>query len=212
MVYATPHSKLTIFGDSYGGQEEWQTGVRLTGQQQPSEADFGEINTAVQTFLGVTSVGFPNGFRYLGLKWAPQDVNGKYGENGEAIEWLRPTAFTGPGSAAGYPQIAMVLSLRTARSRGYASNGRMYWPSATLIDPATGRIPASNAGTVATAGAALIANINNAGIGTVAVMSAVGSGRTEVVTSVRVGRVMDTQRRRRNGLVEEYTTETPLPS
>lgn len=209
MPYTSAHGKLTILGDSYSSQEEWSVGLRLIGTTVPTPAQLSTVNTAVGTFLSTTGLFFPAGHRYLGLKWAPQDVNGFYGDNGESVEWWRPTPQV--GSALGAPQLALVLSLRTARARGFASNGRMYFPSANLPDSATGLISTTHANAVAAAGGALMTAIRGSGVGSPAVMSTVGDGRTEAVLGVRIGRVLDTQRRRRNALPETYTAETAVP-
>lgn len=209
MVYTAAHGKLSILGDSYSAQEQWQVGLRLIGTTPPTAGQLSTVNTAVGTFLATTALLFTAGFRYLGLKWAPQDVDGHYGEAGEAVEWWRPTPLT--GSAMGAPQLALVTSLRTARARGYASNGRMYWPSAQLPDTTTGLITSAQAIAVANACGTLMTAIRGSGVGNPAVMSTFGAGRTEPVTGVRVGRVLDTQRRRRNGLPETYSAETVVP-
>jgi hypothetical protein len=211
MPYAAPHGLLTILGDAFTSTEEWQTGIRLTGTSPPTEAQFEALDDAVATFLGTGAVSFPVGRRFLGFKWAPQTVDGRYPEGADSVEWFRLSPLSGTG-AGGYPQIAVVLSLRTARPRGYASNGRMYVPCSQAIGSSDGRISAATALGIATAGATLIAAINDVGLGQAAVMSAVGAGRTEPITGVRVGRVMDTQRRRRNQLAEEYTDPVAVPS
>lgn len=211
MAYTGPHGYLTILGDSYGGAEEWQTGIRLMGTTPPTEAQMEAVDTAVTTFLTTGALRFTAGFRYLSLKWAPQTAEGRYPEGEDAVEWLRPTPLAGTTSG-GFPQIALVTSWRTARSRGRGSNGRSYWPSVQTIASATGRFPLNDGTLVAAAAAQLIASLEAAGIGTPAVMSAVGTGITEPITGVRVGLVMDTQRRRRNGISEEYTETAAVPS
>lgn len=209
-MYTAAHGKLTIFGDAYNGAELWQTGVRLVGAGAPTTAAFEAVDAGVAIFLATPNLGFSQGFRYTGLKWSPQDVNGRYPDGQDAIDWLRPAPIAGAGQGA-YPQICLVLSLRTGRSRGYASNGRMYWPSAQTLDTGQGKIPDARTLDVAVAGAELMADISRSGMGTPAVMSTVGTGRTEVVTATRVGRVMDTQRRRRNNLTEDYSPEQSVP-
>lgn len=211
MPYSAPHGLLTILGDAYGGTEIWQTGLRLIGTSEPTTAEFEAINTAVATFLATTALRFPSGFRYIGLKWAPQTVDGRYPEGSDAVEWLRPTPLAGNVSG-GFPQIAVVTSYRTARTRGYASNGRGYWPSVQVVSATTGRFPVADGNAIASAAAAMVNAIGDSGAGTPAVMSAVGAGRTEPITGVRVGLVMDTQRRRRDGIAEEYTAVAAVPS
>lgn len=210
MPYPSPHTYVTWFGDAFSGAEEWQVGLRLA---QPfagaTEAQLEDLSDAMAALL--PNVGFPGGRRFLGVKVAPQDVNGRYPDGVDAVEYLRPTPLVGAASA-GFPQIALVLSLRTARSRGYASNGRMYLPSTFSISASTGLIPETDALNAATAGANFIAAVGLVGLGEPSVMSTVGAGRVETITGVRVGRVMDTQRRRRNQLPETYTEPAPVPS
>lgn len=211
MPYPRAHTYVTWFGDGWGGQEIWQVGLRLDGTDTPLTMQLEGLDAAMATLLGDPGVGFPTACRYLGLKVAPQDVNGRYPDGSDAVEYLRPSPLTGSWTE-GYPQIALVISWRTARSRGYASNGRMYLPSANKPASSTGRIPPAEADSAATAGAAFIAAVNSADLGAASVMSTVGAGRIEAITDVRVGGVMDTQRRRRNQITEEYSTPVPVPS
>lgn len=210
MPYPAPHVYVTWFGDAFGEVENWQVGLRIAAPFVPPTTDELEALDAAFATLLSANVAFPAGRRYLGVKVAPQDVNGRYPDGVDAVEYLRPTPVSG-GSGAGYPQIALVLSMRTARSRGYASNGRMYIPSSLGITAGTGLISAADAGNAATAGATFIGAVNAVGIGIASVMSTVGTGRSEPITGVRVGRVMDTQRRRRNQLPETYTEPVPVP-
>lgn len=211
MPYPVAHGLLTILGDAYTQSEEWQTGLRLLASGPPTEAEFVAVDAAIATFLGNSALRFPSGRRYLGLKWAPQDTSGRYPEGEDSIEWFRTTPLSG-GGPVGFPQIAVVTSLRTPRTRGFASNGRMYWPATPSVSATDGRMSAPDALSIATAGAALIGAIADSGIGTPAVFSAVGAGRAEPVTGVRVGRVADTVRRRRNQIAEEYTDVVAVPS
>lgn len=211
MPYPAPHTYVTWFGDAFSGAEEWQVGLRIAaGFEPPTQQQLEALDAAFATLV-TANVQFPGGRRYLGLKVAPQDVNGRYPDGVDAVEYLRAAPVNGAASG-GYPQIALCLSFRTERTRGYASNGRMYVPSAFPIVASDGRISAANASNAALAGAQFVGAVNAAGIGPAAVMSTVGAGRVELITGVRVGRVMDTQRRRRNQLTEEYTEPAPVPS
>lgn len=103
------------------------------------------------------------------------------------------------------PQTTVCVSLTTGLRRGPAHAGRFYPPSCSGIS-ADGRIGAADATGMALGAANLIADINasNGGLGGVVVYSANGP-TTEPVTGTRVGRVVDTQRRRRRNLLEEYS-------
>lgn len=210
MSFPGLHSKVTFFGDAFASEEIWQTGLRLTGITPPTTQQLVDLAAAFVNNIWGIAFDVPARNRFLGVKWAPQNEEGDYGDTGESVEYFLPTADAGT-AANGYPQIALVLSLRTSRPRGLASNGRMYIPSAMPIDT-DGLISTSDATGAATAGAAFIGAVNDVGLGDVVVMSSVGTGLAEAVTSVRVGRVMDTQRRRRNALPELYTVPVEVPS
>lgn len=71
----------------------------------------------------------------------------------------------------------------------------------------------TNIGNVATAAALFLNTVNdvcNTGPepGVIQIMSSKGTGTSKGVTSMAIGNVLDTQRRRRNRLVEGYTTRS----
>lgn len=208
MPFPAAHSLLTFSGPAYGDQEEWATGCRLRGTQAPDVADLTAVGDAFIGFTGTTALGASNAARLVSVKWAPQTTAGRYGD-GEAVEALRtPQAL---GSNDRMPaQLAVVLSLRTARPRGRGSNGRMYIPALPTLGTNTGQFSAGDASTIAAAAATMLAAIGDI-LGTeVVVGSQVGAGLLETVTGVRVGRVPDTQRRRREGLPEAYSEVEPV--
>ncbi|MGV1089627.1 MAG: hypothetical protein ACOYBX_16765, partial [Mycobacterium sp.] len=123
------------------------------------------------------------------------------------------SAITG-GSTNVAPQLSIEVGLWSGSKFGRANYGKMYLPhTRMLLDPGTPRVSAANASTTATAMAAFITGLNGSaggwtGTPEVQVMSRVGSGTTKTVTTVRVGRVIDTQRRRRDRLIEDYQSHT----
>lgn len=211
MPYPRAHALVTWFGDAFSSAEWWQTGLRIDGVEAPSNIQLAALDLAFEEMVSAGALGLPAGHRYLGLKWAPQTTAGRYPDSNDAIEFLRETALVG-NSGDSYPQIALALSMRTARTRGYASNGRMYLPNARPILASTGLISQSDVDSAAFIGATFVAAVNNVGLGSAVVGSTVGAGRFEAITAVRVGRVMDTQRRRRNQLPELYSEASPVPS
>lgn len=208
MPFPAPHSLLTFSGPAYADQEEWSTGCRLRRSAPPTLAELQEAATAFQVFCGTTALGASNAARLVSVKWAPQNTEGKYGD-GESVELLlAPSAL---GSNDRMPaQIAIVLSLRTARPRGRGSNGRMYIPALPTLETNSGRFSGTDATTIAVAASDMLSEIGTALSTDVVVGSQVGSGLLETVTGVRVGRVPDTQRRRRQGLPESYSQESPV--
>lgn len=208
MPFPAAHSLLTFSGPAYADQEEWSTGCRLRRSTAPTEA---QLSAAADAFLGLTgttALGASNAARLVSVKWSPQNTEGKYGD-AESVEFLRAPAALGSNDRMP-AQIAVVISLRTARPRGRGSNGRMYIPALPTLEANTGRFSAGDASTIAAAAADFLSGVGDA-LGTdVVVGSQVGSGLLETVTAVRVGRVPDTQRRRREGLPESYSTDEPV--
>jgi len=120
------------------------------------------------------------------------------------------------GANDGAPgQLTLAVSLTTALARGRGHAGRMYPPncSAALaaVDEA-GQVPTGTADDIAQSAKTLIEDINTVcAVGAkVCVFSAVGQSQ-EPITGVRVGHVVDTQRRRRRSLRENYPAVVAIP-
>ena len=111
-----------------------------------------------------------------------------------------------PASIAyGVPQLSLAASLLTVAKRGIASRGRIYPPPTSFTVGSTGRV---NGQAVRDATTVLVRDLNNFpwldGNNTrVVVLGKDGSYRS--VTAVAVGDVIDTQRRRRNAIREQYS-------
>lgn len=126
----------------------------------------------------------------------------------EAAEFALPVAESGSGTPSNPLQISIVSSLQTGRP-GRSYNGRIYWPNLGIpIQTNSGRIATQTATQTATDVAALLTQIAEAAPGGSAMHPAVVSHKLAVqtlITEVRVGNVLDTQRRRRDKLVEQYS-------
>lgn len=109
------------------------------------------------------------------------------------------------GGSPGAPQLSLVVSTRTAALRGLASKGRFYPPTGGMLFNVSGFEATGFAASSATSAAQLITDLNGANEGSCVVFSQRGL-ITREITGVRVGNVVDTQRRRRKGLVETYTS------
>lgn len=117
----------------------------------------------------------------------------------QTSETLVGTDATGPLP----PQCSIVVSLRTALFNK-SGRGRFYLPVFGSDVLAAGRLPATAKTQVATAAQKMIQSLNGAGYQVVVYHRA--SKTHDAVTQVNVGDVYDTQRRRRNKLVEARTT------
>lgn len=113
-------------------------------------------------------------------------------------------ALAGTNATACLPfQCSVVVSLRT-NLRTRAGRGRFYLPSVAVDQQAGGTLTAAAQTAIADAGAALLNGIEAAG-GSVVIYHRTTHTTTDVVEA-RVGSIIDTQRRRRNQLVETYET------
>lgn len=131
---------------------------------------------------------------------------------------------TGQSSPIHPPQTALVFSLRTAVP-GRSGRGRLYWPAlgATLA-AATLRLNAPAPQGIADAicayldlvGTTLKNNLHPTPSLVNCKLAVVSTTKKnhQLVNSIQIGNVLDTQRRRRDRLIEEYTTNvypTPIP-
>lgn len=123
----------------------------------------------------------------------------------------------GTGVHALPAECALVASLETGRA-GRSYRGRSYLPGidATALN-ANGQVDTTVQGELAVAFADLMSSINIATSGgfpdhhaTLGVLSLVQSVISPI-TSIKVGNVMDSQRRRRNGSPESYDTQIVAP-
>lgn len=100
-------------------------------------------------------------------------------------------------------QCAPVVSLRTA-TLSRAGRGRFYVPSLAVDQVDAGRMLTAARDSLADGALALVQGLTSAGGNVVIYHRALGN--TTPVTSLDVGDVIDTQRRRRNKLVEARTS------
>jgi hypothetical protein len=167
-----------------------------------------------------------NTHRLTEVKVARIGIDGTYPDNDAAYShfYIPPIVgdFTPPtGQSA---QQTLCVTLTTAVPRGLASKGRVFLPPSYWYKPGTdGLLVAADALKIGKSIQRLINEINaNAVVGNVAIYSRgkgvaaydaahkrveytyPNPGASNVVTGVKVGRVIDTQRRRRRSLPEGY--------
>lgn len=109
-------------------------------------------------------------------------------------------------------QVACVLSLSTGRP-GRSYRGRMFWPAWGATMSASFYLSTPTPAEVAEDAAAYLTAIGAAAgveFAMIPMVNSVKLGTTTEVTAVRVGRILDTQRRRRNAAVEVYSS-SPVP-
>lgn len=208
--FVAPHLYLQ-WGGSLPGNETWSNGVRLsqvnTGPWPLTDsADMlAAAVTAIKAFHGRANSKISNYCQLQYVKLNPIATSGLYAQSttNEAVfaDW------GGIGTETRYPnQIALVATLRTAVSRGPASKGRFYIPMPSMFVGTDGLITDSDADGVAASATQLLTDLNAIRTNyAVAVHSRkLGAPAQRPVTSIVVGKVLDTQRRRRRSLIEGY--------
>ena len=199
------------WGGSLPGGEIWSCGLRMA-RATPTGPP------AYSTALMTGAVAAISAYHQRQITWiSPRcllqyvkvnaiTVDGKYAEN--VTHETVVANLAGGGNVDNTPanQIALAVSLTTGVSRGPAHRGRFYSPVPCVVPAADGRIAEgdalnakNSATTLLTALNAITPNVQ------VAVMSRkAGAPAHQLVTGIQVGRVLDTQRRRRNKLAEAY--------
>lgn len=228
MGYA-PHA-LLAFGGTFGTKESWSVSLRLhsEGYAAASEsARYDWCRAAVdllvlpvqQFFSGNSAISAAARLNFLKLN--PIGPDGRYVSD-QTISDTNGGIVLAQGSGSIPPfQLAFAASLRTARLRGVGSKGRIYWPAGISGVDQEGQIGAAAAKNLATYTIGLVHGLNTTTVPGetfhpfVAVVSPGRAGTptnvpgpTNLVTAVRVGRVPDTQRRRRTKLLEDYQEST----
>lgn len=211
MAFPRAHLLLTPIGDAWSATEQWTFGLRVDRVALPSDGEMTTLLTHYEAYLKNANCSFVTQVRMLGLKAAPIGTDGRYPPDAGAKERLYATPITGISVFAGtLPQSTAAVSLWTAKSRGRGSKGRFYPPVQVHNIDATGRLPGSIPGVYAAAAKSLIQNIQTTLGAPVVVGSALASTLLPV-TAVAVGRVVDTQRRRRSSLAEEHVSAAVTP-
>ena len=181
-------------------------GVEAVDNQEACDA----LAAVMATFWKVPAAQLPSIARLSVVKWNRIGTDGRYASQNQTTMTILDTPATGPVVPVYPTQIAWATTYRTDFSRGRASRGRNYWPTAVTVgageEMRTTALAARNmAGAVATLIANLNAAIRTEGGGLVAsVMSDLGDGRSAAIRRVEVGNRLDIQRRRANRVDETY--------
>lgn len=221
MPYKQAFTRIRWGGRLY--QDIWETGFNLCRNIEP----YNEGNHYEQALLYANGPAVETAIRALHTSGTvPQNQSAK-------LDWIKAvpvktdgtTATANPtpekmiadgpgGQGASVPaQLAYVVSLRSALTRGPATHGRMFLTlGATGVEQSTGAFTQAFADAAATGMAGLLAGIVAAleedaqVFGELSNVSPIGAGHANPVTNILCGRVADTQRRRRNALDESYSS------
>lgn len=218
MVYAHRVNRVTISGTMFGGAEEWSTGF-FYGQEGADSAPGTSamalaVLTAWRTFCETANSHMSSAYLTTQVKVAALKTDGKT-DTGDVNYAYPSTELKGTVSAIILPpQCSLVVTLMSDRPRGKASKGRMYLPGiAAMPAVTTGKLPSTTVGSIATNLQTFFNALEaSADVPDELILAAKQSGllgvspaQNDFVESLKVGDVIDTQRRRRNGLAESYT-------
>jgi hypothetical protein len=203
MAAYQPHYRLAFGGTLYT-TEQWSGRFNITSAGDlPTSGEADAMLPTLATALGVW-VAAANSFlsTQTTLTWVKfNELNalGHYVDPANSRRHDVDPGIAGSGSPRFPPQVATVLTLRTAHTRGKAHVGRLYTPALALgfssVDGLmTGTTPV---GTLTTLLNSINSTVSPAGV---SIISA--TGESNAVTRVTCGRVYDTMRTRRNALVE----------
>lgn len=197
-----------VWGGTLCDTESWACSLHYL-TQEPTLLDLEAIKAAAKTFLQDGATGFNKSATMTFIKANPLNpATGNYSLATESHELNFAPLSPSSGSVLGPPQLSVVVSLETARARGLASKGRFFPPWAGTVGQ-NGKIAGPDTSSaqyaIAQGAIVMIRALDAMGPipGQVVVFSLKGQ-IAEPVTGVRVGNVVDTQRRRRASLIEDY--------
>lgn len=208
MTFARAHQLLTISGTHFG-LERFTFGIRLNNVGGTFPATQSAQDDLCDDYANAIAAWWPTQ-QSIGetskldlVKLNEISPAGRY-----ARTWTNLTEVTPPvGGSFGSghsPQTCLVVTLETGATRGYASRGRLFWPSPAMTVQATnGQITVAKQTQALADAKALLEAIKGVDTGRIPIVaSAVGAGAERSVTGVSVGLVLDTMRSRRTSLAE----------
>lgn len=216
--FDSPHLYVQ-WGGKLPGNESWSNGVRMayTGFEMPDVIPAGLITgvgAAIQALHVHQNIQISNGCKLSFIKIAQIKTDGHYVETlpGGQVNPVETVVadLAGANASPIVPnQIALAVTLATGYTRGPAHKGRFYLPVPNLFPAAAdGLLPASQANGVQDAASVWLTamNASNPDFRVAVFSRKAGNPQHKLVTGIHVGRVLDTQRRRRRKLPELYVT------
>lgn len=192
-----------VFSGALPGGEQWSTSVWVQNFTNLGVTDLSNLLTQLDTDMNAGGAFYAKWAAYVSAGVTLTTIRGyQYQGGSQAAVSAQITSVRAPASAGLLlpNQIAVVTSLRTGIP-GRAARGRMYWPVNATPALTTGFFSAACATDLANGLATAFGTFNSQGFGKISVCSPRTSAMHEV-TQVRVDKVFDTQRRRRDKLID----------
>jgi len=229
MTYSTAHYYLTYGGSQYGTREIWQTGLRfapsLENYNDPAELQ-NQLEDAISVDDCLTAAGDmianPAGVMWsnaIKVSWAKVAVITEAGKYYADPKVAQSSGRPGSAGSFGHPaQLAVAVSHWSGENLGHANHGRAYLPAPHTMIQSVSVLDGLATVEQADGLKDLYATFVNRVAGEIStiiiatdpvIMSTIGTGQHKEITSIGVGRVIDTIRKRRNGL-DEMTTYRDL--
>lgn len=218
IVTATDVLKVTFGFGAWNGNEIASFGVHFGNADGSSVASLldtfpldGAFNALVNnlvlgTYPGLSASVYPTEVRVALL-------NNRGQQQGASRIYAPTIVPTGEDTSKYIPQHSVVVTTVSDVRSGPTSKGRFYLPPGFGLPVNNGKIPAADIDTVADKVQAFGDDLEVLAVGVSSNLHLVNfsaytpqrAGSLNRVIQMRVGNVVDTQRRRRNGLQEEYT-------
>lgn len=223
MPYLHRFTRVTISGTSFGGAEEWSTGFNVgevdANATMPTQAQADAYRDLWHDFFVHHDAYISNRWESTLVKVSSIGMDGK-SNAADTVFATFPTLTQGATGDSFPPQVSLVASLLGVDPRGVASKGRMYLPGVAAGLDATGHIPNNQRNELHAKFAAFLDGVNaDTSTPNVVMLASPGSlnkdGTPKIggsspknsrVAAMKLGNVYDTQRRRRNGLAEQYVS------
>jgi len=217
MAFAFDVWHVTGYGRLYQGAEQFSMGfwMGFTGSDvdAPTEANANTIHARMATFFGAGASLISWAAVLDGVKIQHWDAAGTL-NTGNTVFSSGIAATPGGSQRNIVPQVALAISFRGNVARGPGANGRMFVPMFNNIPTVSGHIEQNDVNGILGTAEDMFTGINTdfAGTGERLILASKGGVNpvkppiNVLVTSLRVGDVVDTIQRRKNGLRENYST------
>lgn len=218
MAYAWSYIKLTWGGSLANDEEIWTCGIHFANQNADvlggawTSIDgtvMSNIANVIRTMHTTSGLAIPQGVK---LEWVKVALIGRDGKYEQAPkEFIFSTAAGGATSSPYAPQLSTVITLQSNKYKDPGKFNRYYVPSLGPIGASNYKYTKAMTDEMAEAHATMLDDLNdifNGLSGQMTLRAAAVNQKTasyEYITKVKVGSIVDTQRRRRNKLVEEYS-------
>lgn len=219
MPYSQAFTSITMNGTLADSQEIWSAGFHADTTGIPMDydtwlayyTDIGEdLAERIAEFVNDEATRVPTGVTLADVKFARIGTDGKYVDAPLVVE----QSATGLYNESYVPQNAMALTMFSDKYRDPGKYNRFYLPVTLGGGGGTYCLSPGAQAALLVQFSAFITDINDilaTGPGpspeVVSVVSATGTGFSNPVKGVRVGKIVDTQQRRRNKLPESYITQ-----